>query len=59
MSYKKVSKERLFKSVVAQFIGRVCLMNQATTRIWRRSDSNMSQMNGRTKLSSLKDKRRF
>jgi len=25
---------RLFKNVVAQFIGRLCLMNQATTKIW-------------------------
>jgi len=25
---------RLFRSVVAQFIGRLCLINQATTRIW-------------------------
>jgi hypothetical protein len=33
MCYKKVSKERLFKSIVAQFIGRVCLMNQTSTII--------------------------
>ena len=26
---------RLFKNVVAQFIGHPCLMNQATTKIWR------------------------
>ena len=25
---------RLFRNVVAQFIGRVCLINQATTKIW-------------------------
>jgi hypothetical protein len=25
---------RLFGSVVAQFIGRLCLINQATTKIW-------------------------
>jgi len=25
---------RLFRNVVAQFIGRLCLINQATTKIW-------------------------
>jgi len=25
---------RLFKNVVAQFIGQLCLINQATTKIW-------------------------
>ncbi|PIU57090.1 MAG: hypothetical protein COS87_00260 [Chloroflexi bacterium CG07_land_8_20_14_0_80_45_17] len=26
-------KKRVFKNVVAQFIGRLCLINQATTKI--------------------------
>lgn len=26
---------KVFKNVVAQFIGRLCIMNQAITTIWR------------------------
>jgi len=41
---------RVFKNVVAQFIGRLCLINQATTRIL----GVKIIKTGRAKLNSLK-----
>ena len=41
---------RLFKNVVAQFIGRLCLVNQATTRIWGRKASEMPKIERKIKI---------
>jgi len=34
----------VFKNVVAQFIGRLCLINQATTKFWGRNTSEMAEI---------------
>jgi len=44
-------KKRVFKNVVAQFIGRLCLINQATTKILgeRLLKLNESKLNSQEK----------
>jgi len=44
---------RHFKNVVAQFIGRLCLINQATTEIGGEASLKYPKLNEKSKSNSL------
>jgi len=51
--------KRPFKNVVAQFIGRFCLINQATTKFADETSLNRLNLNEESKLNSLVKPRRY